>query len=100
MPLDPWDTTDLGNSSFERDKPRRVGGTDTGPTVLDWLVGDGELCEIVANHLRLDLNLVECFPVVHSNYAAYHLWHNDHVAQMSPDRLRLLTSRCFLFLCM
>ena len=90
----PWDP------SLERDEPGGVGSTDTRPSVLDGLVTDGEFSKVVPNHLRLDLNLVECFPVVHTNYAAYHLWHNDHVAQMSPDRLGLLTSRCFLFLCM
>ena len=99
MPLDPWDTTDLGNNSFQRDKPRGVGGTDTGPTVLDRLVGDGKLCKIVANHLRLDLNLVEGLAIVDTDNASNHLRNNDHVAQRSPDRLRLLTSRCFLFLC-
>jgi len=30
-----------------------VGGTNTGPTVFDGLVGDGELAEIVTDHFRL-----------------------------------------------
>ena len=42
---------------LEGDKPGAVGGTDTGPTVLDWLVGDRELAQVVSNHLWLDLNL-------------------------------------------
>ena len=98
MPLDPWDTTDLGNNSFERDKPRRVGGTDTRPTVLDRLVGDGELCEIVANHLRLDLNLVKGLAIVDTNNASNHLRDNDHVAEMGLHWLWLLTSRSIPFL--
>jgi len=97
MPLNPWDTTDLGNNSFQRDKPRRVGGTDTGPTVLDWLVGDGELCKIVANHLRLDLNLVEGLAIVDTNNASNHLRDNDHVAEMGLHWLWLLTSWSILF---
>ena len=36
-----------------------MGGTDTGTTVLDGLVRARELGEVVANHLRLDLNRVE-----------------------------------------
>ena len=38
---------------LERHEARRLGGTDTGATVRDGLVGDGELAEVVANHLRL-----------------------------------------------
>ncbi len=38
---------------------RGVGGTNTGTTVLDGLVRARELGEVVANHLRLDLNRVE-----------------------------------------
>uniref|UniRef100_A0A0A9TMX8 40S ribosomal protein S15 (RPS15D) n=1 Tax=Arundo donax TaxID=35708 RepID=A0A0A9TMX8_ARUDO len=46
-------------TSLERDEQRRVGGTNTRPTMLDWLVRDGEFCHVVANHLRLDLHLVK-----------------------------------------
>ena len=31
-----------------------MGGSDTGATVLDGLVGDGELAEVVADHLGLE----------------------------------------------
>ena len=75
-----------------------MSGTDTRPTVLDGLVGDGELGEVVANHLGLDLNLVEGLAVVHPNDAAYHLGYYDHVSEVSPHRLGLLTSRCVFFL--
>ena len=66
--------------------------------MLDRLVRDGELCEVVANHLRLDLNLVECLAVVDTNDASNHLRDNDHVAEMGPHWLRLLTGRSILFL--
>lgn len=75
-----------------------MGSTNTRPTVLDWLVRDGELCEVVANHLRLDLNLVEGLAVVDTDDASDHLRHNDHVPEVGPHRLWLLTSRCILFL--
>lgn len=36
-----------------------MGGTNTRTTVLDGFVRDGELAEVVASHLRLDLDGVE-----------------------------------------
>lgn len=42
------------NSLLQRDEPRRVCSSDTRATVLDWLVGDGELSQVVAAHLRLE----------------------------------------------
>lgn len=41
---------------LERDEAGRLGGTDTGATVRDRLVGDGELAKVVAAHLRLKEN--------------------------------------------
>jgi hypothetical protein len=38
---------------LEGDESGRVGGTDTRATVLDRLVGDGELAQVVSDHLRL-----------------------------------------------
>lgn len=38
---------------LQRDETGRVCGSNTGATVLDWLVGDGELAQIVTTHLRL-----------------------------------------------
>ena len=75
-----------------------MSGTDTGPTVLDRLVGDGELSEVVANHLRLDLNLVEGLAIVDTDDATNHLRHNDHVAEVGPDGLWLFTSRSIFLL--
>merc|ERR1712096_257601 len=34
----------------------RVGGTNTGTSVLDWPVGHGELSEVVSDHLWLDFD--------------------------------------------
>ena len=46
----------------------------------------------------LDLDLVEGLSIVHTNDATDHLWDNDHVAKVSPHRLRLLTSWCLTLL--
>jgi len=62
-----------------------VGGTNTGATVLDGLVGDGELTEVVTNHLGLDLDLVEGLAVVDTNDRANHLGDNNHVAKVGLD---------------
>lgn len=53
-------------------------------------VGDGELTQVVANHLWLDLNGVENLTVVDTNQGANHLWDDDHVSQVSLDNSRLL----------
>jgi hypothetical protein len=42
----------------------------------------------------LDLNLVEGLSIVHTNDTTDHLRDNDHVAEVSPHRLGLLTSWC------
>lgn len=46
---------------------------------------DGELSQVVANHVGLDLNLVEGLAVVHAHHGANHLGDDDHVAQVSAD---------------
>lgn len=75
---------------LQRNKPRRVGGTDTGTTVLDGLVRDGEFGEVVADHLRLDLDLVEFLAGVDADDGADHLGDDDHVAQVRLDEIGLL----------
>ena len=74
-----------------------MGGTNTGSTVLNWLVGDGELSKVVANHLGSDFNLIEELAVVNSNDRSDHLRNNDHASKMSLDWGRLLTG-CTFFL--
>lgn len=44
----------------------------------------------MSDHLRLDLHLVELLARVHTNHAANHLRHDDHVAQMRLDEVGLL----------
>lgn len=76
---------------LERDETRRVGGTDTGTTVVNGLVGKGELAEVVTDHLRLDLNSVESFAVVDTDDRADHGGGDDFVAAVGVDRIGLLT---------
>ena len=73
-----------------------MGSTDTGTTVLDGLVGDGELTEVVSNHLRLDLDLVEGLSVVNTNNGTNHLGNNNHVTEVSLDDSGLLVSGSIL----
>jgi len=57
--------------------------------ILD-VLRNGELCKVVANHLRLDLDLVEFLSRVYTNDTADHLGHNNHVAEMCLDEVGLL----------
>lgn len=70
-----------------------MGGTNTRATVLDGLVGDGELAQVVSDHLRLDFNLVEGLAVVDTNVGTNHLGDDDHVTQVGLDDLGLLLNR-------
>lgn len=58
----------------------------------DWGVSDGELTQVVANHLWLDLDGVENLTVVDTNDGADHLWNNNHVSQVGLDNSWLLVS--------
>lgn len=42
---------------LQRNKTGAVSGSDTGSSVLDWLVCQGELAQVVPNHLGLDFHL-------------------------------------------
>jgi hypothetical protein len=86
-----------------------VSSTDTWTTVLDWLAAtllipdlhsctkarrnllrDRELSQVVANHLRLDLDLVELLSGVDTDDGTNHLWDDNHVTEVSLDQIRLL----------
>ena len=78
------------NALLEGNETGRVSGTNTGATVLDALVGDGELSEVVSDHLGLDLDLVEGLSVVDTNDGSDHLGDDDHVTEVSLDNSGLL----------
>ena len=80
----------------ERDEARRVRGTDTWTSVSDGLVGERELAGVVADHLGLDLDLVEDLAVVDGQDAADHLGQNDDVAQVGLDHGWLLQWQALL----
>lgn len=54
------------------------------------VLGDRELSQVVANHLRLDLNLVELLAGVDTDDGADHLGDNDHVTEVGLDEVGLL----------
>ena len=49
----------------------------------DGAVSDGELAQVVANHVGLDINNVEHLAVVYSDSGTDHLRNNDHVSEVS-----------------
>jgi len=81
---------------LEGNEPRRVGGSDTGSTVLHRLVRDAEFSEIMTNHFRLNFNLVEGLAVVDADNASDHVWQDDNVAKMSLHARGLLQCGRFL----
>eukprot|EP00997_Jenningsia_sp_PLL12_P008162 NODE_4892_length_618_cov_325.917399_g4210_i0.p1 GENE.NODE_4892_length_618_cov_325.917399_g4210_i0~~NODE_4892_length_618_cov_325.917399_g4210_i0.p1 ORF type:complete len:136 (+),score=26.12 NODE_4892_length_618_cov_325.917399_g4210_i0:46-408(+) len=83
---------------FEWDEPGGVGGTNTRPTMLHWLVGDTVLSKVAADHFTLDLNRIEHLSVVDTNDAAYHLRNDDHSSQVSLN-YRGLFSKWDILLC-
>lgn len=64
--------------------------------MLDGPVRARELGEVVARHLRLDLDRVEDLAVVDADDAADHLRDDDHVAQVGLDNGGLLVGRGLL----
>ena len=81
---------------LQRNEPRRVGSTNTGTTVLDRLVRDGEFTEVVADHLGLDFDLVEDFTGVDTHDGTDHFGDDDHVAEVGLDEVGLLVGLGFL----
>lgn len=93
---------------LERDETGRVRSTNTRPSVLDgvadvhvslvlflipvqgYSLGDGELSQVVADHLGLDLDLVELLAGVDANDGADHLRDDDHVTEVGLDEVGLL----------
>merc|ERR550519_199809 len=83
---------------LEGDESGAVGGSNTGPTMLHRLVGDGELPQVVSDHLWLHLNLCEDFAVVDANNGSSHLGHDNHVPEVGLDHVGLLVGGSLLLL--
>ena len=84
------------NRLLQGNETGRVGGTDTGTTVLDGAVRDGELGEVVADHLGLDLDRVEDLAVVDADDGADHLGDDDHVTEVGLHDGRLFVGERLL----
>lgn len=57
--------------------------------MLDRVVRDGELGQVVANHLGLDLDLVELLARVDADDRANHLGNDNHVTEVRLDKIGL-----------
>merc|ERR1712130_736278 len=85
------------DSLLQGNETGRVRSTDTRATVTDGVVGDRELSQVVADHLRLDLDGVELLARVDTNDGADHLRNDDHVTEVSLDDSGLLIRRASCF---
>lgn len=68
----------------------------SGSSVLDRLVGDGELAQVETDKVGLDLNIDELLSVVNTNDGADHLGEDDSVTQVGSDSNGLLAIRALL----
>ena len=59
-------------------------------------VAEGELSEISADHVELDLNVVECFSVVDCDVVSNHFGEDNSVTEMSFDGDWLFSGLCIL----
>merc|ERR1719456_1353998 len=76
-------------TSSQRDESG-FGSPETRPAMRNGLVRNGELCQVLADHIGLDLHVDELLAVVDPDHAANHLRHDHHVAEMSLHGYRLL----------
>ena len=51
--------------------------------MANWLVGHGELSQIVADHVSFDLNWIPVLSTVDINDGSTHFWDNNTVPKMS-----------------
>lgn len=57
--------------------------------LLHGLVGDGELSQVVSDHLRLHLPLAEGLALTDAHHGAHHFRQDDHVMQVHLPYLGL-----------
>jgi len=75
---------------LEGDESGRVGRTNSGASVSDGSVSDGELTKVVSHHLGLDIDVVEHLAVVDSDLGMDHLGDDKHVAKVGLDNSGLV----------
>ena len=61
-----------------------------------YVLRDREFSQIVSNHLRLNFNLIELLSRVDTNDGTNHLRDNDHVSEVSFDKIGLLVGLSLL----
>ena len=61
--------------------------------MTNWLVGHGELTEVIADHVSFDFDGVPVLSRVNFADGTDHLWHDDGISQMSLDGFGLLSVR-------
>lgn len=67
--------------------------SDTRATVLDWLVGDGELAQVMATHLRLKRRKIKVKPFVENTCEKYSVAnHNPGLNVIKKKTTLLLAS--------
>ena len=60
-------------------------------------VGDGEFSQVPADHVELDLDIVESFSAVDSYVVADHFGHDDSISEVGLDRDGFLSRYAVLF---
>src|SRR5439155_740449 len=83
----PCTRTSSSDPSLERHELRRSRGADARSAVRDRLARHRELADVVPDHLRLDLDRHELFPVVDRDLLADEVRENRDVAAMRAHRL-------------
>jgi hypothetical protein len=63
-----WPSIIIAIRLLQWNETRRVRSTDTGSTVFDRFVRDGEFSEIVTDHFGLDFDGVERFALMHTDH--------------------------------
>ncbi len=76
---------------------RSFSGTDTSLTVASGLVGERELTQIPANHIKLDFDVIEALAIVNSHKVSNHFGHDDSISEMSLDGGWLFSREHVLF---
>lgn len=87
LSVSPSSPQDLSMSLYwplllERDEVGGLDGTHTRLAILHSLLHEGELPQVVADHLWFDFHLVEDLAVTHAHHAAYHFKQDDPVSQV------------------
>ena len=82
--------THSSRSLLQRNEPRTMRRANTRPPMFNRFITDRKLAQIKADHLRLDLDLVEFLARIDPR-------HHNHIPQMGFYQIRFLVRLRFLF---